>query len=344
VAIGQEVLATSKLPMALDYLVGELKLVGTLSTAMSRLPHYFTAFQTFVMRQAEEETGRFDIRTALSILEREAAYRAEGATPQGLFFYRFECLSRNRLDYGHGLAAIAVDDIFSADWKHWIETVSRQVGLIDLADLVYVRSPEYWRLEKRDALLAGRTGPEPDRPILFGEKEGRIARANRGKDPLFFFAALQRQLSGHTTDQEPGPRCGVTGAARPPARAAGDAGEAPGGGRPRRHRPVAVRSQAVPASRGHGRWLKRRGSGPMRRRCERPRSPRWLRRRSWPGGWPWRTAGSYAPGRRRLPRSISTRSIGSWSWAPAKRPRAWRRGSSACSAPSGSRGIASRAW
>jgi len=194
VAIGQEVLATSKLPMALDYLVGELKLVGTLSTAMSRLPHYFTAFQTFVMRRAEDEGGRFDIRTALAMLEREATYRAEGATPQGLFLYRFECLSRNRLDYGHGLAAVAADDIFSADWKTWIETVSRQVGLIDLADLVYVRSPEYWRLEKRDALLAGRTAPEPDRPILFGEKEGRIARANRGKDPLFFFAALQRQL------------------------------------------------------------------------------------------------------------------------------------------------------
>ncbi len=194
VAIGQEVLATSKLPMALDYLVGELKLVGTLSTAMSRLPHYFTAFQTFVMRQAEHEGGRFDMRTALAMLEREAAYRAEGATPQGLFLYRFECLSRNRLDYGHGLAAVAADDIFSADWKAWIETVARQVGLIDLADLVYVRSPEYWRLEKRDALLAGRPAPEPDRPILFGEKEGRIARANRGKDPLFFFAALQRQL------------------------------------------------------------------------------------------------------------------------------------------------------
>jgi hypothetical protein len=180
--------------MALDYLVGELKLVGTLSTAMSRLPHYFTAFQTFVMRQAEHEGGRFDIRTALAMLEREATYRAEGATPQGLFLYRFECLSRNRLDYGHGLTAVATDDIFSADWKAWIETVSRQVGLIDLADLVYVRSPEYWRLEKRDALVAGRTAPEPDRPILFGEKEGRIARANRGKDPLFFFAALQRQL------------------------------------------------------------------------------------------------------------------------------------------------------
>ena len=67
-AIGQEVLATSKLPMAIDYLVGELKLVGTLSTAMARMPHYFTAFQTFIMRQAEAEAGRFDIRTALAIL------------------------------------------------------------------------------------------------------------------------------------------------------------------------------------------------------------------------------------------------------------------------------------
>ena len=194
VSIGQEVLATSKLPMAIDYLVGELKLVGTLSTAMSRLPHYFSAFQTFVMRQAEEEGGRFDMRTGLAILEREATYRAEGAPPQGLFLYRFECLSRNRLDYAHGLTAVADDDIFDAEWKKWIATVAAQVGLIDLADLVYVRSPEYWRLERRDALLAGRTDTGPDRVILFGEKEGRIARANRGKDPLFFFAALQRQL------------------------------------------------------------------------------------------------------------------------------------------------------
>lgn len=194
VAIGQEVLATTKLPLALDYLAGELKLVGTISTAMSRLRHYFTAFQTFVMTAAEHEGGRFDMRTALAMLEREAAYRGEGATPQGLFFYRFECLSRNRLDYVHGLAAVADDDIFNADWRSWINTVSRQVGLIDLADLVYVRSPEYWRVEKREAALAGRTEPAPDRAILFGDKEGRIARANRGKDPLFFFAALQRQL------------------------------------------------------------------------------------------------------------------------------------------------------
>ncbi|MFM9196509.1 MAG: hypothetical protein ACKOWG_12355, partial [Planctomycetia bacterium] len=204
VSISHEVLATSKLPMAIDYLVGELKLVGTLSTAMARLPHYFSAFQTFVMQQAEQEGGRFDLRTGLAMLEREASYRAEGATPQGLFFYRFECLSRNRLDYAHGLVAVADDGIFDATWQDWIRTVSRQVGLIDLADLVYVRSPEYWRHERRAAALAGREELVADRVILFGEKEGRIARANRGKDPLFFFAALQRQL-GYPTIPRPAP-------------------------------------------------------------------------------------------------------------------------------------------
>ena len=31
-------------------------------------------------------------------------------------------------------------------------------------------------------------------PTLFGEKEGKIARANRGRDPRYLFSALQRQL------------------------------------------------------------------------------------------------------------------------------------------------------
>jgi hypothetical protein len=203
-AIGQEVLATTKLPLAIDYLATELKLVGTLSTAMARLRHYFTAFQTFVMERAEEEGGRFDLRTGLAMLEREASYRAEGATPQGLFCYRLECLSRNRLDYVHGLPAVADDDIFDSDWKEWILTVARQVGLVDLADLVSLRSEEFWRQEKQAARAVGRDEPVPDRPILFGEKEGRIARANRGKDPLFLFAALQRQL-GYPAVPRPAP-------------------------------------------------------------------------------------------------------------------------------------------
>ena len=40
---------------------------------------------------------------------------------------------------------------------------------------------------------------------LFGEKEGKIAKASRGRDSLFLFAALQRQLS-YPEMQRPKPR------------------------------------------------------------------------------------------------------------------------------------------
>src|SRR5262249_50904172 len=44
----------------------------------------------------------------------------------------------------------------------------------------------------------------PVRP-LFGDKEGRIAKANRGRDPLYLFSALQRQL-GYPEVPRPKPR------------------------------------------------------------------------------------------------------------------------------------------
>lgn len=196
VSLGHEVLATTKLPLAIDYLVSDLRLVGSMATAMRRLSHYFSAFQTFVVAEAEDEEGRFDLRTAMAMLEHEADYRAEGASPQGLFFYRFECLSRNRLDYMHGLTATAADEIFNADWKGWIAMLSRQVGLVDLADLIYVRSGERLRRQQRrlDEQAAADAAASGQPAVLFGEKEGRIAWANRGKDPLYLFAALQRQL------------------------------------------------------------------------------------------------------------------------------------------------------
>jgi len=182
-ALKQEVLATTKLPMALDYMEAELRLTGGFATAMQQLGHYFTPFQTFVIREAESETGRFDFRVALEILQREAEYRTQSPTPPGIFIYQFEVLCRNRLRYDFGLEAIAGDPAFDADWKEWILTVRRQVGIVDFADLIYVRSEHYQR--RLD---------EPDRPALFGLKEGQIALANRRKDPLYLFAALQRHL------------------------------------------------------------------------------------------------------------------------------------------------------
>jgi hypothetical protein len=185
----EEILATSKLALAIDYLVGELKHAGVFSTAMSRMPHYFTPFQTFVIAEAERERGRFDFFLALEILRREAEYRAAGATRQGVFLYEFESLSRNRLGYDYGLDAVAADPTFDEAWKNWIVTVRRQVGLVDIADMIYVRS-EYFQMVQKQR---GHESP-PEAPTLFGEKEGRIAFANRRKDPLYLFAALNRQL------------------------------------------------------------------------------------------------------------------------------------------------------
>ena len=192
-AVGQEILATTMLPFAVAFMAGELRLTGGFATAMARLPHYFTPFQSYVVGEAEKAEGRFDFRVGLEILEREAEYRAQGASPQGIFLYQFETLCRNRLGYDRGLEAIAADSIFNGDWREWILTVRRQIGLIDFADMIYVRS-ELYRKTRRKA----------EKPILFGEKEGRIALANRRKDPLYLFSALQRHL-GYPSVPRPRP-------------------------------------------------------------------------------------------------------------------------------------------
>lgn len=183
VALKQEVLATTKLPMAIDFMASELKMTGGFATAMAHLGHYFTPFQTFVVGEAERDDGRFDFRVALEILQKEAEYRARGASAAGMFVYQFETLCRSRLGYDRGLEAMAGDPIYNEDWAQWIETVRRQVGLVDFADMIYVRSEHYQAAE----------GEKPV-AMLFGRKEGQIALANRRRDPLYLFAALQRQL------------------------------------------------------------------------------------------------------------------------------------------------------
>jgi hypothetical protein len=188
--VKEELLASTKLPMAVDFLRTELEHAGVFATAMGRLPHYFTPFQTYIVQEAENERGRFDMLVALEILRAEAEYRASGASRQGLFIYHFEVLCRNRLRYDRGLTAIAADPWYDGDWREWVLIVRRQVGIIDFADLVYVRSQYY---QQRRVAQAG-TDVAPEKPILFAEKEGKIAWANRGKDPLFLFAALQRHL------------------------------------------------------------------------------------------------------------------------------------------------------
>jgi hypothetical protein len=187
--IHEEILATTRLPLAIQFLATELKHSGLLSSGLARLTHYFHPFQVFVIRQTEDESRRFSIETALLILEREAKYRSGQPTRPGLFVYQFEAISRNRLGYDEGLASMAEDPLFDSDWKEYLEFVRRQIGIVDFTDLVYVRSELYVKEQRRQL-----PSYEPPLPPLFGEKEGRIALANRGRDPLYLFAALQRQL------------------------------------------------------------------------------------------------------------------------------------------------------
>jgi hypothetical protein len=164
---------------------------------MYKLAHYFTPFQSYVVDQAEREAGRFTMETALHVLEAEAKYRVTGATPAGLFVFQFEALCRNRLNYDKGLTAISGDPIFDPTWAKWILMLRAQIGLVDFADLLFLASEEY------EARLADAGEPtEGKGPFLFGRKEGRIALGNRGREPLFLFAAMQRHL-GYPTVPRP---------------------------------------------------------------------------------------------------------------------------------------------
>lgn len=184
-----ELLSTCKLPIAVEFMAAELRLTGVFSTAMARLQHYFTPFQVFLIREAEDDRSRFDFNIALEILRREAQYRAEQPSPQGGFLYQFETLSRHRLRYDRGLEAMAGDPLYSPDWQDFIRGLRKRIGLVDVADLIYVRSAYYTVMQRRE-----NPNYEPEMPVLFGDKEGKIALANRRKDPAWLFAALQRHL------------------------------------------------------------------------------------------------------------------------------------------------------
>lgn len=188
--LDQEVLTTTRLPFAIQFLATEIKHSGVLATGFERLLHYFHPFQAFVIRQAEDEKLRFPMATALLVLEREATYRANNPTRQGLFVYQFETICRNRLGYWDGLTAMSEDPFYDPDWNEYLTAVRKEVGVVDFADLIYFRSDfAIQELRRRNPRY------ESSIRMLFGEKEGKIAKASRGRDPLYFFAALQRQLN-----------------------------------------------------------------------------------------------------------------------------------------------------
>ena len=182
-----EVLATTKLPLAIDSILAELHHSGEMAPMMRRMTHYFAPFQTFLVAQAEQDRGQIDMLTVLDILQREARFRADSNSPVAFFFFQFEVLCRNRLDYDLGIKAMAGDPVFDETWRKWLLDMRQKIGMVDIPDLVYVHS-------KACQASGGGTLGSAD-AVLFGEHEGRIALANRHKDPAYFFSALQRQLN-----------------------------------------------------------------------------------------------------------------------------------------------------
>jgi hypothetical protein len=198
--IHQEILSTTRLPLAIQFLATELKHSGLLSSGFARLNHYFTAYQTHIVACSEDEAMRFSTELALLVLEREAIFRAGAISKAGLFIYQFEVLCRNRLGYDLGIRAMQADPFYDDNWRPFLDMVRGNLGIVDFDELIYLRSDLYVQDQRRRD-----PAYEPPLAPLFGEKEGKIARANLGRDPLYLFAALQRQL-GYPEVPRPKPR------------------------------------------------------------------------------------------------------------------------------------------
>ena len=191
VSVREEVLSTTKLPMAIDFMRASCCWAACSRRRWPNCPITLRPFRPSWSPRRNANADGSDFASPWKSSNARRVYRAEGATRQGAFVYQFECLCRNRLGYDKGLDAMSRDPIYTAEWAEWMQTVRRQVGLVDIADMIYVRSEHYLQIRQRQGLdLDG-----PEKPVLFGEKEGKIALANRRRDPLLLFSALERHLN-----------------------------------------------------------------------------------------------------------------------------------------------------
>ena len=163
-----------------------------MSSAMTRLGHYFHPFQTYVIAEAESERGRFDLRIALQLLQPEADYRPEGADATGIVPVpvRIAVPQSPEIRYGPDGRSPAIPSTTSHGEHGFSGADGRSAWSISptwstFGASIFSRGGSNSRRKR----IAGiRT------PILFGEKEGKIAFANRQRDPLYLFSALQRHL------------------------------------------------------------------------------------------------------------------------------------------------------
>ncbi len=189
--LDQEILTTTRLPMAVQFLATEIKHTGLLATGFERL--HALLHPVPGVRRPPGRGGEAAVQHG----DRPARPGAGGhlpgqqADPAGAV----RLPVRDDLPQPARLRRRADRDERRPVLRRRLEGVpgdrsARQVGVVDFADLVY-----YGRSSRSSSSGGGTRTFEPSVPMLFGEKEGKIAKASRGRDPLFLFAALQRQLS-----------------------------------------------------------------------------------------------------------------------------------------------------
>ena len=149
--IGEELLSTTKLPLAVSFLHVEMKGTGQMGPAMERISHYFTPFQAHVVSQAESDVSRFAMDQALS--DPGARGQVQGRCARRC--RPCSCFNSRRspaTDWAtpKGLAAMAGDPIYTEDWIDYILTLRSRLGDVDFADLIFVRSEQFARERRRD--------------------------------------------------------------------------------------------------------------------------------------------------------------------------------------------------
>src|SRR5947207_14065066 len=66
----QEILSTTRLPIAVQFIGSELKHSGRVSSGFTQIPHYFTPLQELVMQNTEPEMKKFTLDAGQFIRKR----------------------------------------------------------------------------------------------------------------------------------------------------------------------------------------------------------------------------------------------------------------------------------
>ena len=148
--IGEELLSTTKLPLAVSFLHVDMKGIGVDGAGHGADQPLFHAVPGPRRQPGRERHEPVSDGTSPARPGARSQVQIRRAVAAGAFScFSSRRLSRNRLGYNKGLAGMADDPIYSDDWKDYILTLRTRLGDVDFADLIFVRSEQFVRERRR---------------------------------------------------------------------------------------------------------------------------------------------------------------------------------------------------